>query len=284
MRISSLIVALGLIVGMSAASAQADLLVYEPFDYDDTGTLDAKNGGTGFGGAWAPSETGRIPADIGTGSLGGGTVPAGVATSGNHAIAGDGTDGTQQEDERSLGTTLNGFQDDGDTLWLSVIAQRTNTVTGEAFGALLLLDGGADNFVMGIRDPAGSKSDNWSLGTRGGNTVFDSTTTSATTKSWLVMRIDYNDGDEDVYLWVNPDPGTEPLTTAADASVITGDDDAVDFTFNWIEVSARNDITGVVDEIRIGTDFADMSIVPEPASLALIGLGGLCLLSRRRHG
>jgi len=290
MRISSLIVAFGLIVGMSVTSAQAVLLVHEPFDYPDTETLDGQNGGIGFGGPWAPSDPDpgeRIPAEIGAGSLTGGGVPAGVATSGNHAIAGDGIDGNpQQEDERSLGTTLDGFQDDGDTLWLSVIAQKTGGPNNEAFGPLLLLDGGpGDNFVMGIRDPAGGKSDNWSLGHRAGNTVFDSSTAPTTDLSWLVMRIDYNAGAEDVHLWVNPDPGTEPLTGDADASVSDQN-----FTFDWIEVSARNDITGVVDEIRIGTEFADltesddMSIVPEPASLALIGLGGLCLLRRRGHG
>jgi len=37
-----------------------------------------------------------------------------------------------------------------------------------------------------------------------------------------------------------------------------------------------------VDEIRIGTTLADVIPVPEPASVALLGLGGLMLLRRRR--
>jgi hypothetical protein len=37
-----------------------------------------------------------------------------------------------------------------------------------------------------------------------------------------------------------------------------------------------------VDEIRMGTSLTDVGIIPEPASVALIGLGGLVMLARRR--
>jgi len=37
-----------------------------------------------------------------------------------------------------------------------------------------------------------------------------------------------------------------------------------------------------IDEVRFGTSFADVTVVPEPSSLALLGLGSLLLLRRRR--
>jgi hypothetical protein len=38
-----------------------------------------------------------------------------------------------------------------------------------------------------------------------------------------------------------------------------------------------------LDEIRVGTEWADVAPVPEPTALALFGLGAVGLLARRRR-
>ncbi|MFP4355149.1 MAG: PEP-CTERM sorting domain-containing protein [Phycisphaerae bacterium] len=39
----------------------------------------------------------------------------------------------------------------------------------------------------------------------------------------------------------------------------------------------------MVDEFRIGTESADVTPVPEPATMNLLGIGGLLTIRRRRR-
>jgi hypothetical protein len=38
-----------------------------------------------------------------------------------------------------------------------------------------------------------------------------------------------------------------------------------------------------VDELRVGTGWSEMLVVPEPSSLAFVGLGALAILHRLRR-
>jgi hypothetical protein len=74
-------------------------------------------------------------------------------------------------------------------------------------------------------------------------------------------------------LWISPVDQTSPSLTATDA----GYSDAItSYAFR----QAGGNSTQYIDNLAVGTSFAD--VVPEPASLMLLGLGGL-FLRRRRH-
>ena len=61
---------------------------------------------------------------------------------------------------------------------------------------------------------------------------------------------------------------------------------SVDFDQSLFDTISIGGANGHVDEIRIATTFADAftaTVVPEPSSFALVGLGALALLARRRR-
>jgi uncharacterized protein (TIGR03382 family) len=77
---------------------------------------------------------------------------------------------------------------------------------------------------------------------------------------------------------VNPPPGATP---PAAASATKSDLDVG--TITTIGFAAGADATWTVDEVRIGSTFADVAPLPEPAAASLAGLAGLSLLGRRRR-
>lgn len=101
----------------------------------------------------------------------------------------------------------------------------------------------------------------------------------------LKVVIDGAEGDDDQwYLFANPDTSTTPINSTA---VLSGtgqlwdSDTQLDSTaFRFIEFGSASATESVVfDEIRVATDFE--SLVPEPGSLALVGMGSLLMFRRR---
>lgn len=93
----------------------------------------------------------------------------------------------------------------------------------------------------------------------------------------IVARFAFTPGTSNVELtlWVNPTPGlAAPDSAGATANI------AKPFGSNGtFSIAGR---AWSFDELRFGGSYADVTPVPEPAALALVGLAVPALLRRRR--
>lgn len=228
--------------------AHGALIASEGFDYPD-GTLAGNNGGTGdWGGAWA----------------GGSTVSDGRNLSGTAA-------------NRPIDTTFVGsptvplyfsalFTKTGtDTTWATWLQLSNNSTARDNDVRIGIADGG---FSARIEDAASNTETNGDFGTyTNGTTVM------------VVGKVDFNvSGNNDqLTVWVDP-TGFE---TSSNTNTIGGQDIGwVTPTFALTETLALSGGDGFIDDIRIGSTWA--SVIPEPSTALLGGLGMLCLLRRRR--
>ena len=110
-------------------------------------------------------------------------------------------------------------------------------------------------------------------------------TPTAGTKLYA-LRYTMKAGDDDVAFILNPDLETLADSDFDSAPTASGElTDATNALDHFIVYFAGGGTDTLLDEIRFGTTLADVipgPVVPEPASLTLLGLSGLMML-RRRH-
>jgi hypothetical protein len=257
------LVAVAALLAMVSTS-HAQLIAYDGFNYTANATLASANGGTGWSGAWSSVSGGTV--DV----LNPGLTFGSLETEGNRGVITPTSATTFST--RTLGTTL-----DTGTRYLSFLAQNTNGGTRGA-GIVLRSSTGEIGFVGQLNGTS-----TWGISQGSTST---STSFSSSSLSLLVLKIEFNySGTFDrLSLAINPTPGgAEPGTYDA---VIEGVDittlSALRLQAGFTSGSVTTTIIGI-DEIRVGTTFADVTPIPEPSAMALL-LGGLvAILTLRKR-
>ena len=283
-------------------SASAELYVYEGFQYSNDGDiLDGEPDGsgtpadinaTGLGGVWDDQLTKTEHLDIYENSLSFGDL----VTNGNHV----GSETTSQENiyVRSMTNTNIGSTDD---LYFSILIKPTNSNSASRSGLILSdtnatgTNGRFDN--VSVTNGIGVGSEGfanfnpfvWDGGVQTAST--GSLSTSDGTTYLLVGHLSFNShvsGDDEFTLY------NYNLTTSG--GTVTADFANLDIIGETLRVDIDEDLTEKLDvinltrqrqpfydEIRVASTLEEALAVPEPTSLALLGLGGLLVASRRRR-
>lgn len=237
--------AVALSAALVSGPASASLIAYEGFNYGG-GSIAGQNGGSGWTSAWSNDHVAFSNFTVGAGL----SYP-GLANADGSATVPDSSGGA---DGRLLATQSTG------TVWVSFLGNFVNNFSGtDQFrlinaGGIALGVGGNDNYA------------NWHLldSTLTPSNGIDTGIRIGTGTHFALLRIDYS--ALTTTLWMDP--------------TLTGFTGAGGFTLNSAPVFDKVALYGrngaQFDEIRIGTTALDVgviSVVPEPASLALFGLG-----------
>ncbi len=258
------------LLSMAGPRAQAGLTAYDSFSDTPVGAplIATSNSGTGFTGPWHPGGfNASIFANytIANGSLSDGsllTAGNSVSTAAQQAISGL---------SRDLATPLGAA---GTTAYLSVLLRPEGVLDAGAFGGFFGLYLNASTNAPGVSNDVfigkPGTSDAYVVEDRGGtNRHLTNATATVGQTVLLVLRADFTSGIDRFTLYVNPTPGgAEPLSGTVKQDSDVG-------TISSLTLYSTGAFS--VDEIRIGTTFADVvpAAVPEPSSLVLVALGGI---------
>ena len=176
-------------LAMMPVAARASMIVFESFDYNNNQKLKGRNGGSGdWKSNWSGDSKLKI-VDPGTLTY---TDSQGntLSTSGGHVRN---TSNSFKNGTRDL---ENKWGSNGTTVWLGVLIEgatgnrRTNV-------------GLAEKFFVGQGSKDSSKT-NWTLYDQD-DMIFDSGVEAGNDIVFLAVQIDFSSGDEDAWLWINPD-------------------------------------------------------------------------------
>ena len=287
-----------------SGAVHAATLIYEPFDYAATGSTGNdgnylgdgnQSGALGLQGAWTQTVN-TIEMEVWSPGMtftdGGGNV---LPVSGNSARRSNrsGTSVLSSAVNSSAATTLTG---DNTTMWMSFLYMdegfsgpdssvmlASQSIAGGANHALSSAGYGV-GILVGEPTQTTGVSAGYYLNTTAVTTTAPSTfnpNNSEGTVFLLAAKINWKpDGTPDeLFVFNITDLTTEPLESSAIASTTFDMSLAAQQSLDTLNIGETQ--VDAFDEIRFGTSFA--SVVPEPASLTLLGLGAGLLSFRRRR-
>lgn len=251
--------------------AHGKLIAYEGFDYAP-GDVSGKSGGIGWRGGWFGSSVNSTDNAVASGGL----TFAHLGVSGNRMEE----RGADVRSFRRIDTAKAALADlvedgpngktlgrDGTTIWIAFLVS-CDSYPAVAYGGIHLCDGLGDL----TKDPFGDKrahqrmsmgrqniDTHWYLGrvTNGapGKGAWASNTVADSTVRLLVYRFDFKKGAEEAWMWIDPATDKEPAKPAAAIHA----ENVTDFRFNTLSAGAGPGTKFLLDEIRIGTEFADVA-------------------------
>ena len=286
------------VLGLCASQASAAVLIYEPFNY----TYNSPNGDPIQGNTpavpgtqtWLQAGTANPPQQIrvASGNL---AVPSPLASPvGNSAAITGGAVGNGAANRLGLGSTISA---DGSNVYFS-FPLRIDALTGS--------NSVIGGFFIGLNNSIGTQTGNPSAvvarvqaridptdPTKYNLGIFRNIAATAGAPSWsgpltvgdthfIVASVEIVTGAQNdvARMWIDPSPSpSAPAATLTDSTTGTGTD------FSIASIILRQTVAPylTLDELRVGTEWGDVAPIPEPASLAALGLGGIALLGRRRR-
>ncbi len=217
---------------------------------------------------------------------------SGLASSGGGRSAAFGGNGESARFDLSVGS---GGITSG-TVYFSFALQMTSLASlntaGTYFAGFNVSQGTSTSTpgTVGVEVQARKTTGGYNIGLQenntGGTLVWSPTVFTTSDVLFLVGSYTFNPstGDDVAQLWVDPSSSTFGVTNAPGGSLVSSGaptDSARVASFMLFD-HASNEPSGEIDDLRLGTGWGDVTpAVPEPATLALAGLGLAAVLARR---
>ena len=239
MRVNLIVTLIAL--AMMPVAARASIIAFESFDYNNDQELTNRNGGSGnWKDPWSADSNLKIvdPGTLAYTDSQGNTLN----TSGGHVRS---TSNSTKTGTRVLDGT---WGNSGTTVWLGVLIEgatgnrRTNV-------------GLAEKFFVGQGSKTNSN-DSWTLYDQDGQS-FDSGIDAGGNTAFLAVQIDFSSGNEDAWLWINPDLNSTPSKSAAANG--SGGSNIKEFEFDKAGLFFKGSSNGFIDELRVATTYDEIS-------------------------